>query len=486
MLIFTNILIGKRFPSIRFFSAFAAAIFIIPACHDFADHPAKTDDDISGDQEILNISVDANYNIELELDREYSGKCEIILERRAGSGIYMPVTFRRQGLSLIIDSSIDKESDKLYTYRFHIRKNDFTTGLSNELSYNYISQILYPPESLLINSVENLGIELRWTDKSRVEEGYRIERDTGVGFALIATLSFDQEYYFDQGIPVQPANPLTLNYRITAFKGSRQSPLVIQPFYYSGLGSPTGLHVQDSTIYGCLILWNDNSLEESGYAVERRMGQGNFAEIGTVAAGVTSYRDTLSEKGEYWYRVRALAPGRYSGYSNAVRFIIPANTFTDPRDGRIYNYVTIGSQVWMATNLDYDTLNGTGSAYYQNSAGNKKFGRYYTWALAKQVAPPGWHLPSKAEWQLLIDYLSASGANPYYAMMPGGSTGFNLQHYGLGPGWAYLGYDAYYWSSDASAGDLAWCFGSWVGYNNVFIYDNWGKGALLNVRCIKD
>jgi hypothetical protein len=35
--------------------------------------------------------------------------------------------------------------------------------------------------------------------------------------------------------------------------------------------------------------------------------------------------------------------------------------FTDARDLKIYKWVTIGSQTWMAKNLDFDTLNDTGS-----------------------------------------------------------------------------------------------------------------------------
>ncbi|MDR2541336.1 MAG: hypothetical protein LBD11_06335 [Candidatus Peribacteria bacterium] len=38
--------------------------------------------------------------------------------------------------------------------------------------------------------------------------------------------------------------------------------------------------------------------------------------------------------------------------------------------------------------------------------GEKSYGNYYTWKEAQEVCPTGYHLPSKEEWQdLLDDYL---------------------------------------------------------------------------------
>ena len=58
--------------------------------------------------------------------------------------------------------------------------------------------------------------------------------------------------------------------------------------------------------------------------------------------------------------------------------------FTDPRDGQTYKTVQIGSQTWMAENLND--------------------GKGYTWdeAMMPNVCPTGWHLPTYTEWRELV------------------------------------------------------------------------------------
>jgi len=93
-------------------------------------------------------------------------------------------------------------------------------------------------------------------------------------------------------------------------------------------------------------------------------------------------------------------------------------TFKDDRDGQIYGWVKIGSQVWMAKNLNYAAVGskcGTDIDYYfidgigiyklsdANTVICDTYGRLYNWPTATAgVCPSGWHLPSRVEWDTLI------------------------------------------------------------------------------------
>ena len=96
-------------------------------------------------------------------------------------------------------------------------------------------------------------------------------------------------------------------------------------------------------------------------------------------------------------------------------------------DGNTYQTVKIGNQWWIAENLNVTHYqNGdaipnvtdsaawwglTSGAYcnYNNDAANVAvYGRLYNWYAvhdSRNIAPAGWHVPSDAEWQTLVDYL---------------------------------------------------------------------------------
>jgi len=83
-----------------------------------------------------------------------------------------------------------------------------------------------------------------------------------------------------------------------------------------------------------------------------------------------------------------------------------AGYFTDSRDGKEYRIVKIGKQIWMAENLNY---NASGSKCYNNNpAYCEKYGRLYNWSTAKRACPVGWHLPSKAELGILLEFVNPS------------------------------------------------------------------------------
>ena len=84
--------------------------------------------------------------------------------------------------------------------------------------------------------------------------------------------------------------------------------------------APTALAVTNTTKGVASLTWKDNSDNEQNFVIERSTSvDSGFAQIGSVAAGVTSFADnTVVKKKTYYYRVRATRGTTLSPYSNVA------------------------------------------------------------------------------------------------------------------------------------------------------------------------
>src|SRR5205814_1132403 len=84
------------------------------------------------------------------------------------------------------------------------------------------------------------------------------------------------------------------------------------------LSAPTNLTIGTVTSTSVALSWGDSSTGETSYLIERKTGAGGtYAQIGSAAAGATSYTDSSAAAGtNYYYRVRAFpSPSTYGPYS---------------------------------------------------------------------------------------------------------------------------------------------------------------------------
>jgi len=208
-------------------------------------------------------------------------------------------------------------------------------------------------------------------------------------------------------------------------------------------------------------------------------------------------------------------------------------------DGNCYETVQIDDQLWMAENLKvlhyrngddittgYSTdewvdLEETETAAYtvyipadydnasQEICGDNcadVYGNLYNWyALddSRGICPVGWHVPTKAEYTALTDYLGGEsnhgklkecteGSCPEseywnspntgatnesgFTALPGGyhSTSYHFN----------MGSNGYFWSSTEGDNDGAW--GMKLSHNSGLTYGEYYKRMCYSVRCIRD
>ena len=179
--------------------------------------------------------------------------------------------------------------------------------------------------------------------------------------------------------------------------------------------------------------------------------------------------------------------------------------------GRTYRTVRIGSQTWMAENLNYDPGTGNSACYDGKTSYCATYGRLYDWSTANTVCRKGWHLPDDDEWATLVNAAGGSSrAGKHLKSKTGWNSdggvenrdthGFSALPGGLGDsdgGFYDVGYYGYWWSAteinasrahtllmpydfDYVVRDLVY------GYGLDDVLDFTDKSNLYSVRCVHD
>ena len=204
----------------------------------------------------------------------------------------------------------------------------------------------------------------------------------------------------------------------------------------------------------------------------------------------------------------------------------------DSRDGKTYRTTTIGTQTWMAENLNYEPEGICNSQWhkYGKDYDCKKYGRFYSWTTAlnckdndcskayphefttivQGICPEGWHIPSIDEWNTLVltlrggdpfnwgdissalksssNWMTQNGSDTYgFSAFPGGTFVCYNKVYGYcddscNRQWEQSGTIARFWLTNNSY-DTAFFIeiGDGVSYTTSTCKNNYN-----NVRCVKD
>ena len=271
-----------------------------------------------------------------------------------------------------------------------------------------------------------------------------------------------------------------------------------------------------------------------------RLSVAEIAAISTPADGLQVYNTTV---GELYIYVAILGSWRQLDYGMHSLSSDCGFPITDARDGKTYNTVLIGSQCWMAENLNigdrvdgqYDQFNDGDFDKYccdDNTLNCDTYGGLYQWAEMVQylngatnttswspvptgnvqgICPTGWHLPTDDEWKTLEMHLGMSqieadqtgsrGTDEGGKMKEAGYAHWNSPNTGATNGSGFTGLPGGYRNSSGSFYDLGnystwWSSsehsgtGAWSRYLNYYggqvdRYNDY-KTNGFSVRCLKN
>jgi uncharacterized protein (TIGR02145 family) len=174
--------------------------------------------------------------------------------------------------------------------------------------------------------------------------------------------------------------------------------------------------------------------------------------------------------------------------SNGLCTVCGHGTFKDDSDGRLYKVIKIGDQVLMAENYAKKPKEGNFWIYDGIEENRIKYAYLYDWETAKSIAPAGWHLPTKSEWETLITALGGHSKEVFEQLKIGGFSGFD----GTLGGWRSsrgtftgLGASAHFWSDTAEDENHAWQL-KLGAYKHHAELEKGEKALGLSIRFFKD
>jgi len=224
----------------------------------------------------------------------------------------------------------------------------------------------------------------------------------------------------------------------------------------------------------------------------------------------------------------------FSGIYSTVIPLVPAQSQTvtvnfvacTDEDNHNYATVTIGTQIWMAENLNVgimidgvqgQTDNGMVEkyCYYNNVNYCSIYGGLYQWNEMMQytnipgyqgICPAGWHIPTKEEWITETDFLGGSdaaggkmkstgtiesGTGLWYSPNTGATNESGFTAFPAGElnsvdfTFYSIGLDSRWWCSTYSSDNYAWYWALYDSYVNIGMFYG-PRDNGWSVRCLRD
>ena len=195
--------------------------------------------------------------------------------------------------------------------------------VNNRLDWRWLFDVV-PGSSFEIHLVAQATFTLQGWDQYE----FQYKRSSDKGWSTLGTVNQTTMTSYVWSFPMDVSGPLEIKavdtHRTNDLKRANQ--LWVDQLYIltngeapTLLGAPSNQGASTLSKTTLSIEWTDNSLDEQGFKIERRMDGEIFTEIAQTGADLTTYIDTgLIPFTTYYYRVKAFKANEESSYSNEI------------------------------------------------------------------------------------------------------------------------------------------------------------------------
>jgi hypothetical protein len=213
------------------------------------------------------------------------------------------------GVQTFTDSTIGARDTTRY-YRVRAKRDSDTRYSGYTANMNATTAPADPSSLAVSPGTGGTTASISWTDNSTTESTFSIERMIANGsFSQITTSTTSP--YADSGL-TQEAK---YSYRVRAYRASDgiYSGYTATVTKTMAAAAPTSCRALPSNdVTGAVkvvVMWDKNSLRETGFLVEKSLDNNSWSTAGTSAAGETQYEvSSLTVNTTYYFRVSAVGP----------------------------------------------------------------------------------------------------------------------------------------------------------------------------------
>ena len=245
------------------------------------------------------VTQDNVHTFTLNWQDESDGEQGYKIERKIDEGEYEVIATLDPDIETYTDDINSRNTFENVYYRLYAYYSTETSSIvenNSIISFEPITNLAY--EKLTIQT-----IQLSWDDTNEDEDGFVVEKKVNEGdWEQIADITETQ--WTDEDAEINQ----NLQYRVKVYNGENSTDFVETDIIDNTFPAPSNLQIMQDNVHTFSLIWNDHSIGEEGFTIERKIDEGNYELIQTNAENDTTYTDDINTRDSFeivYYKIYA-------------------------------------------------------------------------------------------------------------------------------------------------------------------------------------